>query len=129
MEKWEYILSGLWILLFVAQILLLVFAAIKKDDKLWAILFGFIVLCVIFALCARYFFFLAYLFSSQFFSIRSQSFSIGAGLAYCAVFLASLITRTALIPRMGFRKIYISLWIAFSSTFVSCIIFMLIRLI
>lgn len=129
MENWEYILSGLWILLFVAQILLLVFAAIKKDDKLWAILFWFIALCVVFALCARYFFYLAHLFSSQFFSIRSRSISIGAGLAYCGVFLASLITRTALIPRMGFRKIYISLWIAFSTIFVFGIIFMLIRLI
>ena len=111
-----YCIPIAYALLLIPQILLLVFAVVKKSDYLWGILFHCIAVSMLIAFCAGWYAYGVSLWHRIDLPIRPNILALMASTTYAAVFLASLITRTALIPQMGFRKAYISLWITFFPT-------------
>ena len=116
-----YCIPIAYALLLIPQILLLVFAAVKKSDYLWGILFHCIAVSMIVAFCAGWYAYEVDLWHMIELPIRPNILALMAGMTYAAVFLASLITRTALAREMGYKKIYTSLWITYCNVVLVCI--------
>lgn len=93
------ILLAFWLI----QIALFVFAVIFKKEYLWGILYAFIVSCLVFA--------------NWFVSDSNDLAALVIGVTSCGisclVLIASLITRTALIPYMKKWPLCVGLWVVF----------------
>lgn len=91
------------LLLLVAQIVLYIFAIITKKEYLWIIEYIFIALCLFFG--------------NHFLSYEVDSFAPIMGMLFCYPYsfmlIASLITRTALIPYMKKWPLCVGLWVVF----------------